>query len=146
MLREESIQRQLNGRLPSTLEGQSKNYENLVDASDLNLGDTAVFDSLIFGISSENVTEILDALAGDYEHSANGLGESILEVMENKDQILPMAMHVIRSSTLIKNGISDAVKGPILLMISFILLMIARKRVKKYQRRRAVPSKQNKKS
>lgn len=136
LLREESIRRQLDGRLPATKEGQSQDYANLVDASFLNLGDTAVFDSLIFGISSDNVTEILDAIAGDYPHTAEGLGQSVTAAMEDTSKIGPIIARVLTSSSLIKSGIANAVKAPTMLILSIIVLLVARKRAKKYSRRR----------
>ncbi|MBQ0070772.1 MAG: hypothetical protein KBS81_02780, partial [Spirochaetales bacterium] len=136
VLREESIRRQLSGRLPSTLSGQKEDYRNLVDASDLDLSTSVTFDSLVFGIESNDVYSVLDSLAGDHEHSSEGLVEAFGEMAEEPKTILKAVGRIIRNTPILRNAIESAVTGPILLILSIILLCSIRKRTIRYQRRK----------
>lgn len=135
ILREESIRRQLDGRLPATMEGQKEDYENLVDASHLNLASSVTFDSLVFGIQSQDVIDILDAIAGNHEHNSQGVTESFKEIKEDSGNIGKMIGRILTSSTMLQKAIFGALGGPVLLILSLVILSKSLKRVKKYSRR-----------
>lgn len=135
-LRTESVQRQLEGNLPSTMEGQKEDYQNLVDASTLDLSSTVTFDGLVFGISTEDVYAILDSLAGDNPHSAEGLSQSFSEMKEEPKKILTTVGRVITGSKLIYDALIGKILGPVLLVLSIILLCIVRKKTIRYERRK----------
>lgn len=136
ILRAESIRRQLDGRLPATLEGQKENYDNLVDASDLDLASSVTFDSLVFGIRSEDVLEILDAVAGEEEHSTEGVTKVLERAGQDSGEIGRILGRVFAGSSLLQKAVISVLGAPILLILSLITLRIALKRVKKYERRR----------
>lgn len=136
LLREESIRGQLNGTIPATMEGQKDDYRNLVDASSLNLASSVTFDSLVFGIRSEDVVGILDAIAGDHPHNSAGVAEAFSEAGQSPGAIGAIIGRVLVSSKLLQKAIASVISGPILLIIAIIVLSKAVKRVKKYRRRR----------
>ncbi|MCF0133774.1 MAG: CotH kinase family protein [Blautia sp.] len=134
ILREESIRRQLDGTLPATLEGQKEDFSNLVDASHVNLASSVTFDSLIFGIRSQDVIEILDAIAGEQPHTSEGVTKVIADATADPSQIVSIAGRVLKSSRFLKNTLRSAVTGPVLFVLSLILLMAARKWIMGYSR------------
>lgn len=136
LLRAESVQRQLDGRLPATLEGQSTNYENLVDASQLNLAASVTYDGVLMGITSDDVTKILDAIAGDHPHSMEGVAEAVKEMAENPRSIPAVVGRIIGSSDFLQKGIISAIAGPILFVVAIVTLVLVRKRTMRYKRRK----------
>ena len=135
ILREESIRRQLDGTLPATLNGQSENWENLVDASGVDLASSVTFDSVVFGICSDDVIEILDAAAGDFSHDTKGVEQAVTEAAGDKKKLVSLVGRVIASSSLIKRMLSSALEGPLLFAASVIVLIIARRKARKFRRK-----------
>lgn len=136
LLREESIKRQINGTLPSTMEGQRADYENLVDASSLDLSKTITFDGLVWGITGKDISDLLNAISGKYAHQSDGLALAVEEVTKDHDQILPMIGRILQNTPFIQNLIFTALEGPFLLLSSAIVFVIAFKKIKKYRRRK----------
>ncbi|MBQ0001578.1 MAG: CotH kinase family protein, partial [Clostridiales bacterium] len=132
VLREKSIQRQLDGILPATMEGQRRDYRNLVDASYVDLASSVTFDSLVLGIRSQDIIEILDAIAGEKTHNSDGVTEVIAEAAEEPSAIVGIIGRVISSSRILKKAILSAIKGPALFLLSVLGLVISIKRIKKY--------------
>lgn len=136
VLREKSIRGQLDGTIPATMKGQSENWKNLIEPGDLNLADSVTFDALVFGITSTDILEVLDAVAGDNEHSSDGINATIAKATEDSSEIGKIIFRILTQSRLIKNGISSALEGPFLFIIALIVLIVIVKRTKKYERRR----------
>lgn len=138
LLRRESIERQLSGTLPATMEGQKTDYVNLVDASDLDLASSVTFDSLVFGIQSRDIIQILDAIAGDHAKTSEGVTEVLEEAGKDPKVIGGIIVRILASSRLLQNAILLVIAGPLLLLLSIILLCKALKGVKGYSRRNPI--------
>lgn len=136
VLREQSIRGQLEGKIPATMEGQRQNWENLVETEGLDLFTSVSFDSLVFGISSKDVIEILDAIAGDNEHNSAGVTKSMEAVKDDSKEIGRIAGRLFSSSGLIKRSLRGVFAGPLALIVSLVALAVGLKIVKKYSRRR----------
>ena len=136
ILRSESVRRQLDGTLPATMEGQSRDYKNLVDASNLKLASSVTFDGMLMGITSQDVTQILDAITGEHPQTMEGVAEALTELAENPKTIPSVIGRVIASSPFLQKVISSVIGGPILLVLSILVLVIARKKTICYHRRR----------
>ncbi len=138
VLRNQSIRGQLDGTIPATMEGQSRDFENLVEADDLNLYTSVNFDSLVFGICADDIIEILDAVAGDNEHNSEGFEKSIEAATKDSKEIGRILGRVLKESSLVKRALSSVLTGPFLLIVSFLIIGIALKRVKLYSRRKTI--------
>lgn len=136
VLREKSIRGQLDGTIPATMKGQSENWENLVEIGDLNLADSVTFDSLVFGITADDIIEILDAIAGKNEHNSEGVVKTFSDLSENPKEIPQLILRIMKGSRLVKNALSSIILMPIILIFSLVLLIVAVKSVKKYERRK----------
>lgn len=131
VLREESIRGQLDGTIPSTMKGQSEEWENLVEVGDLCLADSVTFDSLVFGISSQDIVEILDAISGENTHDSAGFEKSIAAATEDSSEVLKIVGRVVSSSGLVKKAIFSALDGPLVLAACLILMIVVVKRLRK---------------
>lgn len=136
VLRERSIRAQLDGKLSTTMEGQSEDWENLVDASHVNLASSVTFDSLVFGITSEDVQTVFDAVAGEHPHDSDGVTAALAEMAENPSAIGAAAGRILTTSRIVQRFLWSFIAGPTALIVSIICLAAFRKRTMRYRRRR----------
>ena len=86
--RSESIRRQLEGDLPSTLEGQKQHSENLVIPENLNLSDLADFAALLPELNSDLIMNILHVfLQDDYAYTAKGAVSAVHDYLAHPLQL-----------------------------------------------------------
>ena len=138
ILRGESVKRQLDGTLPATLDGQSKDYANLVDASSLKLSDAVDFSGLMVGMNSEDIPPIMDALLGDNENrTIAGVAESVEALMEDKSQIMALAPKLLSQQPIQKMLVNTAMPY-IVSGMAIMLLLIALIVIKKYKHKTGV--------
>lgn len=127
-LRCESIKGQIAGTIPSTLQGQEENYSTLIDTQALNLGSTISFEGVAFGITSAEVIELLDAVAGNrHEHNSAGVTESLAELSQNPSAIKELIPSVISNSSMIKRMLKLLVLPAFLVFTSVLAIIIANK-------------------
>lgn len=129
VLRAQSMQGQLKGEIPATMEGQQQEYANLIDVGDLDMSLTIDFGGLAFGITSEEVCAILDAVFDGYEVA--DLEALVADMTADPSKIVAMVGRVISSSKLISGALINAVVPPVLLVISILAAWIAVKRIKR---------------
>ena len=134
-LRTESISGQLNGSIPTTIEGQEADPESLVDIGDLNLGKTIDFGGLAWGITRADVEAVMDAIAGDNEKTVEGLTDAIGDMTRNPETIPGTVLRAIRSSSLLKSMVDRYLMQGAALVLSVLLLVIMIKFARKYRRR-----------
>ena len=136
-LRTKSIRGQLNGTIPSTIEGQKQNLDSLIDTENLDLSRLVSFDSIQAGITKENISEILEIIIGeDFSHDTAGLVNAIHSYAEQPQKITAILPKLLKND-FIRGTVEKAIIAPIMLIISIVLLLIALSSVKKYQRRKS---------
>lgn len=136
ILREQSIRAQLDGSLSATMEGQSRNWEQLVDASHVNLASSVTFDSLVFGIRSEDIQEVFDAVAGDHPHDSDGMAAALAELAEDPGAVGAAAGRILGTSRIVQRFLWSMAAGPAALTVSVVCLVVFRKKAMHYRRRR----------
>lgn len=134
-LRADSIRGQLEGTIPSTLEGQRTDWSTLVETGDLDLSRTIDFGGLAFGITSEEVCAILGAVFDGYEVA--DVEALATYLAEDPTRIAPLIVRVISSSKLVSGALLNTVLPPVTLIACLIVLVIAVKRSKKAGRDRS---------
>ena len=135
MLRGESVKRQLDGSLPATLEGQSKDFANLVDTGDLKLSDAIDFSGLMVGMNPDDIPAIMDAVLGDSENrSIAGVADNIEGLMKDKSQIMTLAPQLF-SQPSIQGMIAAKAMPSVVSVMSVSLLLIALAALKKFKRK-----------
>lgn len=128
-LRAESIQGQLDGRIPATLDGQSADYANLIEIDGLDLSKTIDFGGLAFGITSEEVCNILEVVFDGRE--TTDVDALMADLSANPAEILPLALRVIGSSKLISGAIVSAAAPPAVLVVCVMALVIMLRSVRR---------------
>ncbi|MCM1507969.1 MAG: CotH kinase family protein [Ruminococcus flavefaciens] len=135
-LRTKSIRGQLDGNIPSTTDGQKENPQNLIDTGNLNLARLVDFDSILAGISQENIMNILDIiLENNFEYNTNGAVEAVHYYAENTDKLTGKIPEIIKIP-FVKNMIADKISPFIEFIVAVILLVVALVFVRKYHRRK----------
>lgn len=134
-LRCESIEKQLSGDIPTTLEGQEAQYETLLDTEDLDLGTTISFEGVAFGITSEDTVEILDAVSGDHEHNAAGATEAIAEIIADPSAAVPAVKRVLSSCDTLRNYLISKAEPGLIYLLCIVSLIIAINVAKKFGRK-----------
>lgn len=135
-LRAESVRRQLNGTLPSTTEGQKQNYSAIVDTGNLNLAYLSDFHSLVAGLDTEAITEIIDILLEDkFSYDTNGVVEAVHYYISDTGKLINHLPELLEVS-LIHDTVMKKVFPVILMIISVIAMIVSYRLVKKYSRRR----------
>ena len=138
ILRGESVKRQLDGSLPATLDGQSKDFTNLVDTGDLKLSDAIDFSGLMVGINPDDVPAIMDAVLGDSDNrSIAGVADSIEGLMTDKSQIMTLAPKLLTQSSIQGMLVQKAMLSVVSVM-SVSLLLVALVILKKFKRKTGV--------
>ncbi len=133
-LRSLAIRLQLEGVIPSTAQGQREHPETLIPADGLNLGKTIDFSGLVFGLTRADVLQLLDAVAGDGEHSLAGVMEAVQELADNPSAAVPLLQRVFAQSRMVRRAVGGALIPAALLLVTAAALLIGLKRVKRIHR------------
>ncbi len=134
-LRAESIDGQLKGDIPATLEGQRAHPETLVDPGTLDLSRTIDFGGLAFGVTQKDLVAVLDAVFAGYAPGPDMGAALAADLQENPGLLLPLAARVISASPLLSGLIGRAVMPYVGLAASVIALLLALRWVKRSGRR-----------
>ena len=126
-LRTESIRGQLEGSIPSTLEGQAEHPELLIDIGSLNLGNTIDFGGLAWGITPEDAEQILDAVDEKGEYSSVGVTEAARNLLGRPSVILSVAWRALASSSLLQRMIGNTLIPVLEIIVSVVFLLIVLK-------------------
>ncbi len=130
--RAQSVRGQLDGSIPSTLEGQQQQYENLISPEGLNLTALADFASLMPGLNQDIIMQVLHIfLKEDYAYTAEGAVRAIHAYAEHPAALVKcipplMGIPLIRGMVLKKLTPVFAVLS--LVLLSRILLGCRRKK------------------
>ena len=131
LLRSMSIKGQLDGTIPTTLEGQEENPDSLIDIGDLDLSKTIDFNGLAFGFTSENMKNILDAIAGEYPHTTEGISEKLSVFSENPLSDPGLAFRLIKAVPMLRDAVLEGIDFIVLLIVltvaAIVLVRISRK-------------------
>lgn len=144
-LRAQSIRGQLDGSIPSTLEGQSEYPELLIDTGDLDVSNLVDFSSMVYAVLGADISEIKDILDIMVPDDSDGtIASALLNVqslMTNSSQseLIAVAAQIIKSSTLIRDMLWQTVSPALSAIVAIIVLIIALICVSRY--RRIKPSK-----
>ena len=133
-LRCRAIRMQLDGSMPCTAEGQKAQPETLLPVGDLNLGKTIDFSGLAFGLTREDVLQVLDAVTGDGDHTLEGVMQSVQSLTRDPSGAVPMVHRVWSQSRLVRRAVGGIVLPAVLLIIAVLALLIGLKRVKRIHR------------
>lgn len=139
-LRAESIRGQLNGTIPSTLEGQSLHPERLVDAQTLDVVNLVDFESMVTAVLGTSVSElggILDTLApeetdGTVASVLIHIQDTILE--EGVAAMAPVVIDVVSDSSFVQSMILQTIQPVLYLIAVVVLLVVALLWLKRYHR------------
>ena len=133
-LRTESIRSQLAGKIPSTLEGQAEHPELLIDTGGLNLGKTIDFGGLAWGITPEDVEQILDAVDVEGEFRSAGVTDAARNLTSEPAKILSMAWRALASSPLLQRMAGRTLIPVLEVIISIVFLLIILKLLRRPRR------------
>ena len=133
-LRSRAIRMQLEGSMPSTAEGQRAQPETLLPVGDLNLGKTIDFSGLVFGLTREDVQQVLDAVTDDGDHSLEGVMQALQSLTKDPSGAMPMIQRVWSQSRLVRRAVGGLVLPAMLLIIAIAALLIGLRRVKRIHR------------
>ena len=128
-LRAESIEGQLAGTIPATMEGQQADYARLVDTGSLDLSRTIDFGGLAFGITPEEVCGILDAVFDGYD--AADVEQLAADLSAEPSRIAALVGRLFRSSKLLSGALTKAAAPPLIFIITLLALVIALRRMKR---------------
>ena len=128
-LRAESIEGQLAGTIPATMEGQRTDYAHLIDPGDLDLSRTIDFGGLAFGITPEEVCGILDAVFDGYDVA--DVEQLAADLSADPSRIAALVGRLFRSSKLLSGAVTKAVAPPLILIFTLAALIIALRRMKR---------------
>ena len=120
--------------MPCTAEGQKAQPETLLPVGDLNLGKTIDFSGLAFGLTREDVLQVLDAVTGDGDHTLEGVMQSVQSLTRDPSGAVPMVHRVWSQSRLVRRAVGGIVLPAVLLIIAVLALLIGLKRVKRIHR------------
>ena len=126
-LRAESIRGQLDGSIPATLEGQAEHPETLIDIGDLNLGKTIDFGGLAWGITPDDVEQILDAINDGERFTSAGVSDTVRSLISNPSDILRLAGRALSASPLLQQMAGKALIPALEIIASIIFLLIVLK-------------------
>ena len=133
-LRSQAIRLQLDGSMPSTAEGQRAQPETLLPVGDLNLGKTIDFSGLAFGLTREDVQQVLDAVAGDGDHTLEGVMQAVQALAKDPSGAMPMVQRVWSQSRIVRRAVGGIILPAVLLIIAIAALLIGLRRVKRIHR------------
>ena len=125
-LRCESIQGQLSGSIPATIQDQSEHPELLLDIEDLDLGKTIDFSGLVWGITTSDVEQILDAIVTEGPYTIDSLVAAVRKLIETPSELPAAAGRVLSASPLLQRllGKSLIPVAEILVSVIFLLIML----------------------
>ena len=136
--RTESIRGQLDGKIPSTAEGQKENPESLIQPDDLNLTDLTDFGSLLPALNQDTVTSIIHVfLKDDFAYNTKGAVDAIHYYSKHPVKLFScfselMQIQVIRAMIMPK--LMPILIGITAICILILVLIIRKIRNKKQQK------------
>ena len=134
-LRAESVRSQLDGTIPTTADGQKNTPETLINTDTLNLTDLTNFSSLLAGLDTDTLSQILHLLLrDDYEYTTKGAVEAVRHYASNPSELIGMIPELLQIPV-ISQLVSQKLTPYLLMPISVIILIIAVIFTKKYRRR-----------
>ncbi len=135
--RTESIRGQLDGTIPSTTEGQQKDFQKLVEPKNLELSDLADFGALVPLLNNQVITDVLHIfLKEDFAYNTSGAVDAIHYYSNHPVKLIKcvpalMKIDVIRNIAIqMLLPILSILTGMIILLISLILLKKQHIRIK----------------
>lgn len=133
-LRYLSIKGQLDGSIPATCDGQEKSPETLIKTGDLDLSKTIDFNGLAFGITSTDMDNLMDAIAGDKPHNSEGVSAKLEELKEHPLSDPGIVTRVIVSFPPLRDAFLEYMDFAIFtvsaIVIGIILIVVLAKRNK----------------
>ncbi len=126
--RAESVRGQLDGTIPSTTEGQQKDFQELIEPENLNLSDLADFGALVPLLDNQMITDILHIfLKEDFAYNTRGAVEAIHYYSKHPVKLMKcvpalMKTDIIRNLVVQKLlPVLGALTGIIVLMIIMLI-------------------------
>ncbi|MEE5993253.1 MAG: CotH kinase family protein [Oscillospiraceae bacterium] len=121
--RSESVRKQLNGSLPSTLQGQQNHAENLVIPEGLHLSALADFASLKPELNAEMITSVLNIfLQEQFSYDTKGAVEAIHHYAANPLSLVAKIPALLQIST-IRNLVLQK-SAPVLVFLFLVILAV----------------------
>ncbi len=134
-LRAESVRGQLNGTIPTTADGQKNAPETLINTDTLNLTDLTNFSSLLAGLDTDTLSQILHLLLqDDYDYTTKGAVQAIKHYVANPSELTGMIPELLQIPVILRL-VSQKLTPYLFMPISVIILIIAVIFAKKYRRR-----------
>lgn len=136
LLRRESIQRQLDGVLPSTFEGQKKDHSQLVETGDLDLvkgADISCYVPALTGMDHDEIGEIADVFKrylGEDERDIRGLNR----LLYDSERMKPLTAELFRLDS-VRRLVLKTSAEPLRNLFAVVLLCVSIPIVRRHKRR-----------
>lgn len=135
LLRRESINRQLDGVLPSTFEGQQKDYSQLVETGDLDLvkgADFSCFVAALTGMNHDQIGEVADIFKkylGEDERDVRGLNQLLYDA----ERMKPLTVELFKQES-VQKQVLKLLAEPLRNLLAVLLLCASIPLVKRHKR------------